>query len=73
VSAVADGALRLALVENVAALGAEEELQRDHFPPLGNKEIYRLTLLATGDAEAAEEARVKAIEKELERGETPAY
>lgn len=58
------------LEANIPAVWADEVL-RDRGGDLGNKAIYTLTLMATGDKEAALRARVKRIHEELRRGETP--
>ena len=54
----------------LAPVKAEEVLQ-DRGGSLSNKDVYNLTLLATGDKEQAEDARSRRIMDELRRGLVP--
>jgi len=55
---------------NMNAIQAEEMLM-NFGDRLKSKDVYLLTLRATGDETVAQEAWTNAIRREMDRGETP--
>lgn len=58
---------KIGLVANLPRVRAQKQLAEGRYSSIDHQHIYHLTLLATGDQQAAERARLDALERFVDR------